>query len=150
MTDRLQIHYSRDVRHKCFAIIGLFCVTASAQVSLPVIIDTDAGSDDLMAIAFLLARHDLTIQAITVANGLAHVRPGARNMARLLELAGRRDIPVYVGRSEPLEGHAEFPAGWRRWWREESLIDGTDWTTLLAGADQVLRELRAQHVARSS
>jgi hypothetical protein len=42
------------------------------------------------------------------------------------------------------------PAGWRRWWREESLIDGTDWTTLLAGADQVLRELRAQHVARSS
>ncbi len=78
------------------------------------IIDTDAGSDDLMAIAFLLGRPDVRVEAITVVNGLAHVRPGARNIARLLELADRRDIPVYVGRSIPLEGRAQFPARWRR------------------------------------
>ena len=102
------------MRHKRFAVIALFLTTASAQVSLPIIIDTDAGSDDLMAIAFLLARKDVRIEAITVANGLAHVRPGARNVVKLLDLAGRRDIPVYVGRPEPLEGHAAFPARWRR------------------------------------
>jgi inosine-uridine nucleoside N-ribohydrolase len=89
-------------------------VTAAAAQVPPVLIDTDAGSDDLIAIALLLSRQDVRIEAITVANGLAHVRPGARNIARLLELAGRRDIPVYVGRSEPLQGHAAFPAPWRR------------------------------------
>ena len=32
---------------------------------------------------------------------------------RLLELAGRNDIPVYLGRSTPLFGNQEFPAEWR-------------------------------------
>ena len=44
----------------------------------PVIIDTDCGSDDLMAIAFLLGRKDVRIEAIAVDErfgplcGLAH------------------------------------------------------------------------------
>jgi len=54
-----------------------------------VIIDTDAGSDDLMAIAFLLKRRDARIEVITIVNGLAHVRPGTTSVLRLLELAGR-------------------------------------------------------------
>jgi pyrimidine-specific ribonucleoside hydrolase len=113
MTGRLQIHYSSHVWRR-LGVLALFCAAARAQSSLPVIIDTDAGSDDLMAIAFLLGRRDVQVEAITVVNGLAHVGAGARNIARLLELAGRREIPVYAGRPEPLEGRAEFPARWRR------------------------------------
>jgi inosine-uridine nucleoside N-ribohydrolase len=79
-----------------------------------VIIDTDAGSDDLMAIAFLLSRPDLRVEAITIANGVAHVPAGGRNVLRLLELAGRRDVPVFLGRETPLSGDAEFPGEWRR------------------------------------
>src|ERR1700680_1519330 len=80
----------------------------------PVLIDTDAGSDDFMAIAFLLSHPSVRIEAITVANGMAHVEAGARNLVRLLELPGRREIPVFAGRSAPLRGKAEFPAEWRR------------------------------------
>ncbi len=80
----------------------------------PVIIDTDVGSDDLMAIAFLLTRPDIRIEAITTANGLAHVDRGVLNVAKLLALAGRADIPVYIGRGQPLEGHRAFPDEWRR------------------------------------
>lgn len=79
-----------------------------------VIIDTDAGSDDLMAIAFLLARKDVRIEAITIANGLAHVEAGAHNVGKLLKLAGRDDIPVFTGRPMPLKGSAAFPDEWRR------------------------------------
>jgi inosine-uridine nucleoside N-ribohydrolase len=79
-----------------------------------VIIDTDAGSDDLMAIAFLLSRPDIRVEAITVVNGEAHVHVGATNVLRLLELAGRRDVPVFAGREAPLSGNAEFPAEWRK------------------------------------
>ena len=86
-----------------------------------VIIDTDVGGDDLMAIAFLLARRDVNIEAITVCNGLAHVDQGARNVLRLLELSGREEIPVFVGQSSPLQGQASFPAPWRK--TSDSLLE---------------------------
>ncbi len=85
----------------------------SALFQRAVIVDTDAGSDDLMAIAFLLSRPDIRIEAVTIANGMAHVQAGGRNILRLLDLAGRRDIHVYLGRETPLSGSAEFPAAWR-------------------------------------
>ena len=66
----------------------------SAQ-SAPILIDTDAGSDDFMAIALLLSQPSVPIDAITVVNGLAHVDAGARNMGRLLDLAGRKHVPVF-------------------------------------------------------
>lgn len=78
-----------------------------------VIIDSDAGPGDLMAIAFLLSRPDIHVEAITIANGMAHVPAGGRNVLRLLALAGRNDIPVYLGRETPLSGSQEFPAAWR-------------------------------------
>jgi pyrimidine-specific ribonucleoside hydrolase len=100
-------------------LLFLPCVAARAQARAissqrVVIVDTDAGSDDLMAIAFLLSRPDIRLEAITIVNGMAHVQAGGRNVLRLLALAGRRDIRVYLGREAPLSGNAEFPAEWRR------------------------------------
>src|SRR5258706_10299136 len=40
--------------------------------------------------------------------------PVGRNVLRLLALAGRHEIRVYLGRETPLSGNAEFPAEWRR------------------------------------
>ena len=87
---------------------------SSQRPTRTVIVDTDAGPDDLMAIAFLLCRRDVHIEAVTVTVGLAHPVPGAANLLRLLELAGRGDTPVFVGRATPLAGAREFPADWRR------------------------------------
>ena len=67
-----------------------------------------------MAIAFLLARQDVRIEAVTIANGVAHVRPGAENVLRLLELGGHGDTPVYLGHELPTHGHAAFPEVWRQ------------------------------------
>jgi purine nucleosidase len=97
----------------CAAAAPMFRQRAAAS-TMDVIIDTDAGSDDLMAIAFLLARDDVRIEAVTVCNGLAHVDRGARNIRRLLTLAGRTDVPVYAGRTTALKRSAEFPDEWRR------------------------------------
>jgi dihydroorotase len=90
-----------------------FRAAAAPANSGPIIIDTDAGSDDYMAIAFLLARPDVRIEAIVVVNGLAHVDAGARNLLRLVALSGKK-IPVFVGRATPLEGTRDFPADWRK------------------------------------
>ncbi len=80
----------------------------------PVIVDTDGGIDDMLALAFLLGRRDVHIEAITIVNGLCHVSSGANNVLRLLQLAGHPEIPVYEGATAPLAGHAAFPESWRK------------------------------------
>ena len=97
---------------RSFCLILVLAASLTAQT--PVIIDTDAGSDDLMAIAFLLSRKDVKIEAITIVDGLAHVPAGAANVLRLLQLAGATGVPVYPGSEEPLERTAPFPAEWRQ------------------------------------
>src|SRR2546426_6256768 len=91
----------------------LYVCTLSAQSSLPIIVDTDAGADDMMALAYLLSSRDARIEAITVVHGVAHVSEGARNIRRLLNLAGRPEIPVFEGEERPLQGLRPFPADWR-------------------------------------
>ena len=61
-------------------ILALTLFTSLTHAQSPgIIIDTDAGSDDILAIAFLLSHPSVHIDAITIANGLAHVDAGARN-----------------------------------------------------------------------
>lgn len=78
------------------------------------IVDTDAGADDLMAIAYLLAQPDLRIEAITISYGLAHQAPGARNMLSLLDSAGRTGVPVFNGRETPRGAFNPYPDDWRQ------------------------------------
>ena len=84
-----------------------------ATAATPVIIDTDMGLDDMMAIALLLSHREIQIEAITVVNGLAHVKPGAANARRLVSLSGRTGIPVFEGRETPLQRTADFLPAWR-------------------------------------
>jgi inosine-uridine nucleoside N-ribohydrolase len=79
-----------------------------------VIVDTDAGPDDVMALALLLASPKVRVEAVCIGTGLAHVPAGAANILRVLELAGRSDVPVYMGRETPISGSRQFPAEWRR------------------------------------
>jgi inosine-uridine nucleoside N-ribohydrolase len=88
-------------------------LSAQSRSQRSIIIDTDAGSDDLMAIAFLFSRPDIRVEAVTIVNGEGHVQASGRNVLRLLELAGRREVPVFLGRDTPLSGDAQFPAPMR-------------------------------------
>jgi pyrimidine-specific ribonucleoside hydrolase len=96
------------------ALFALLLTVVAASAQGPILIDTDAGSDDFMAVALLLAHSNVAIDAITVVNGLAHVDAGARNMGRLLDLAGRKQVRVFAGRSTPMRGVHAFPAEWRK------------------------------------
>jgi pyrimidine-specific ribonucleoside hydrolase len=75
-----------------------------------VIIDTDMGPDDWVAILYMLQRKDIEVKAITIAGtGEMHGLQGAKNCLRLLSLAKRRKIPVAFGRSKPIAGNNHFP-----------------------------------------
>lgn len=66
-----------------------------------VIIDTDPGIDDTAAILFALGSPELQIEAMTTVFGNVSVEKCTINALRILEAAGREDIPVYPGSGMP-------------------------------------------------
>jgi purine nucleosidase len=72
-------------------------------VSLPILLDTDIGTDvdDSIALGLVLASpEDLDLVAVTTVSGRARLR--AQIAARLLALGGRDDVEVCAGESAPL------------------------------------------------
>jgi inosine-uridine nucleoside N-ribohydrolase len=71
---------------------------------LPLIIDSDPGLDDALAIGLAVARPELDVVAVTTVGGNADVRHCTENALRLLHAYGRDDIPVGEGAAGPLTG----------------------------------------------
>src|SRR5258708_2808949 len=71
-----------------------------------IIIDTDPGIDDAVAILLALASPELSVEAIVAVAGNGPLRVMERNARAVCELAGRPDIPVYAGCPRPLRGDA--------------------------------------------
>ena len=69
-----------------------------------VIIDTDPGVDDFLAIALALNSPELVIEAFTTTGGNAALRHTNANMLRILEALNRPNLPVYRGAQRPLIG----------------------------------------------
>lgn len=67
----------------------------------PILIDTDPGQDDALAILLALASPALSVAAITAVAGNVPVAQGAANARRICDLAGC-DVPVHAGASTPL------------------------------------------------
>jgi len=68
-----------------------------------IVIDTDPGIDDAVAILLALAApEELEILGIVVVAGNLPLTQTERNARRVCELAGRADVPVYAGCTHPL------------------------------------------------
>ncbi|MDP6606616.1 MAG: nucleoside hydrolase [Dehalococcoidia bacterium] len=69
----------------------------------PVIIDCDPGQDDAVALLLALASPgDLNVLAVTAVSGNVPLELTAANARRVIELAGRSDVPVHAGCDRPL------------------------------------------------
>jgi purine nucleosidase len=88
------------------------------------ILDVDTGIDDSLALLYAAASPDADLVAVTCVSGNIDARQVAVNTQAVLELAGRADIEVALGREVPLVrpletspethgpqglGHAELP-----------------------------------------
>jgi purine nucleosidase len=68
----------------------------------PLIIDVDTGIDDSLALLYAAASPDAELVAVTCVAGNIDARQVATNTLALLELAGRGDVEVAIGREVPL------------------------------------------------
>lgn len=72
-------------------------------MALPILIDTDPGQDDAVAILLALAAGDrLDLKAITTVAGNVPLPLTTANAIRICDLAGRPDVPVHAGCDRPL------------------------------------------------
>ena len=108
-----------------------------------IIIDTDPGQDDAFAILFALGSPaELDVVAITTVGGNAPLTRTSENALKVVELAGRADIPVYAGCPGPMVRKlitAEYVHG-------ETGLDGAD---LPAPATKLQPEHAVDHLVRT-
>ena len=71
-------------------------------MTTPLIIDCDTGIDDSLALLYACASPDAEIVAVTCVAGNVDAHQVAENTRAVLELAGRSDIEVALGRETPL------------------------------------------------
>jgi inosine-uridine nucleoside N-ribohydrolase len=71
-------------------------------VTVPILIDCDPGHDDAIAILLALASPEVEVRGVTTVAGNQTLDKTTRNALKILELAGRTDIPVAAGADRPL------------------------------------------------
>ena len=88
-------------------VFALFSLAISAAISFAqsprrVIIDTDPGVDDAMAILLALNSPELKVEALTVVSGNVEAPLGLENALKIVSLANRCDVIVAAGAQHPL------------------------------------------------
>ena len=91
---------------------------------IPLLLDVDTGIADALALLYACASPEVELVGATCVGGNVNARRVAENTRAVLELAGRSDVPVALGREQPLLkqlettpethgprgiGHAELP-----------------------------------------
>ena len=72
-------------------------------VALPIVLDCDPGHDDAIALLLALGSDELVLRGVTTVAGNQTLEKTTANALRVLDLAGRTDVPVAAGAAEPLE-----------------------------------------------
>ena len=98
-------------------LVGLLLVTASrlhAQ-KIKVIVDQDArgpATTDMQSILIFLQSDKFDVLGITTVRGDQWVKEETQRTLRLLEIAGRTDVPVVQGAESPLLNSKEESERW--------------------------------------
>ena len=83
------------------------------MTTVPLILDVDTGIDDSLAILYAAATPEAELVAVTCVGGNVDARQVERNTRSVLELAGRTDVEVALGREQPLVRPVVDPViGW--------------------------------------
>ena len=85
---------------------------------IPLVIDTDPGIDDALAILLAVASPEVDLRLVTTVHGNVELERTTENALRVLHLGGRSDVPVAAGARASLvhpqaerAGHVHGAAG---------------------------------------
>ena len=104
---------------------------------LPIIIDTDPGQDDAVAILLALASPEFEVLGITAVAGNVPLALTEINARKICELAGRPETKVFAGCSAALVASAG-DGGICTW------ANGTRWPCLARAQDAFAKTIRGR------
>jgi inosine-uridine nucleoside N-ribohydrolase len=105
LEEKLSASTLRGAVVRCSLVFLLFLaaiVDRGFSASKKIILDTDPGTDDAMAMMLALNSPELDVRAITVVPGNVTAAQGLDNAMRMVSLAKRCDIPIAAGAQHPL------------------------------------------------
>ena len=107
----------------------------NAKKSIPVILDTDIGSDidDTWALAMILKCPELDVKLVAADNGDTEYR--SKIIAKMLEVAGRADIPVGIGIRKEDDYKPQLK------WVEDYSLDSYPGTVCRDGVDAIIKTI---------
>src|SRR5690606_10075838 len=76
--------------------------TVARPMITPLIIDSDPGHDDAIAILLALASSEVNLLGVTTVGGNSSLENTTRNALQVLEVAERTDVPLAAGCDHPL------------------------------------------------
>jgi purine nucleosidase len=114
-----------------FAVVFLALAAAGVRAQSPryVVIDQDAmgpAGTDMNSILVFLQSPDVKVLGITVVTGDGWRNEEVAHTMRLLELMGRTDIPVILGRDHPMVRTREWTHNWEQLYGKEVYLGA--WT----------------------
>ena len=112
------------------------------MTSTPIILDCDPGHDDAIALLLAVASPEVELIGVTTVAGNQTLDKTTNNALRVLEFAGRDDIPVYAGADRPFIRPQDVAAHVHG----ESGLDGPDLPQPKKGAE---REHAVDYLARA-
>ena len=77
---------------------------------MELVVDTDTGIDDALALLWLASRDDVELVEVLTTHGNTSTEQAAANARAVLDVAGLAHVPVVAGRSVPLAG--ELSLAW--------------------------------------
>ena len=86
--------------------------TAFAQGPQRVIIDTDPGTDDALAILLAMNSPEVRVMALSIVAGNVTATMGLENALKVASLAGHCDFPIAKGAQGPLHGKLVIEPFW--------------------------------------
>lgn len=109
----------------CATLAYLLSLEVCADDSISIIFDTDfvmPPSDDSMALMLALQSPELDVLGITTVAGNESLERANADVLRLLEIAGRSDVPVHAGADMPLvHAKSDFAVeNYGRWYSNDA------------------------------
>jgi purine nucleosidase len=107
---------------------------------LPLIMDVDTGIDDMVALLIAATAPELNLRGVTCVAGNVEIHHVARNTGKVLQMVGRRDVPVSIGAARPLrrrlrtaqDTHGPTGTGFVELRGEERDLGSTEYTAIPA------------------
>jgi inosine-uridine nucleoside N-ribohydrolase len=94
-----------QIRWKIMCAVWLFAFASACAQKIKVIVDQDArgpGTSDQQAMLVFLQSEKFDVLGITTVSGDQWVKEETQHTLRMLEIAGRTDVPIVQGATFPL------------------------------------------------